>query len=65
MIEIHFSWAYLLIALVAIIGICIALPHLRNNRRGGIGGAIDAAIGWGIIIITALIVIGLGGIFIW
>ena len=62
--EIHFSWAYLLIALVAIIGICIALPHLRNNKMG-IGGAIDTAIGWWIIIITALILIGLGGIFIW
>ena len=64
MIAIHFSWSYLLIALVAIIGICIALPHLRNNKRG-MGGAIDAAIGWWIIIITILIVLVLGGIFIW
>lgn len=62
--EIHFSLAYLLIALVAIIGICIALPHLINNKRG-MGGAIDAAIGWWIIIITILIVLVLGGIFIW
>lgn len=61
---IHFSLAYLLIALVAIIGICIALPHLINNKRG-MGGAIDAAIGWWIIIITILIVLVLGGIFIW
>lgn len=62
--EIHFSLAYLLIALVAIIGICIALPHLINYKRG-IGGAIDAAIGCWIIIITILIVLVLGGIFIW
>lgn len=62
--EIHFSLAYLLIALVAIIGICIALPHLINNKKG-MGGAIDAAIGWWIIIITILIVLVLGGIFIW
>lgn len=61
--EIHFSLSYLLIALVAIIGICIALPHLINNKRG-MGGAIDAAIGWWIIIITILIVLVLGGIFI-
>ena len=64
MIAIHFSWSYLLIALVAIIGICIALPHLINNKRG-MGGAIDAAIGWWIIITTTLIVLVLGGIFIW
>lgn len=64
MIAIHFSWSYLLIALVAIIGICIALPHLRNNKMG-IGGAIDAAIGWWIIIITILLILVLGGIFIW
>ena len=62
--EIHFSLAYLLIALVAIIGICIALPHLINNKRG-MGGAIDAAIGWWIIIITILLILVLGGIFIW
>lgn len=62
--EIHFSLSYLLIALVAIIGICIALPHLINNK-GGMGGAIDAAIGCWIIIITILIVLVLGGIFIW
>lgn len=64
MIAIHFSWSYLLIALVAIIGICIALPHLINNKRG-MGGAIDAAIGWWIIIITILLILVLGGIFIW
>ena len=64
MIAIHFSWSYLLIALVAIIGICIALTHLINNKRG-MGGAIDAAIGWWIIIITILIVLVLCGIFIW
>lgn len=62
--EIHFSWSYILIAIVAIIGICIALPHLMNNKKG-IGGAIDAAIGWWIIIITIIIVLLLGGIFIW
>ena len=60
--EIHFSLAYLLIALVAIIGICIALPHLINNKRG-MGGAIDAAIGWWIIIITILLILVLGGIW--
>lgn len=64
MIAIHFSWSYLLIALVAIIGICIALPHLINNKRG-MGGAIDAAIGGWIIIITILLILVLGGIFIW
>lgn len=64
MIAIHFSWSYPLIALVAIIGICIALPHLINNKRG-MGGAIDAAIGWWIIIITILLILVLGGIFIW
>ena len=63
MIAIHFSWSYLLIALVAIIGICIALPHLINNKRG-MGGAIDAAIGWWIIIITIILILVLGGIFI-
>ena len=63
MIAIHFSWSYLLIALVAIIGICIALPHLINNKRG-MGGAIDAAIGWWIISITILLILVLG-VFIW
>lgn len=65
MIDIHFSLAWLLIALVTIIGICIALPHLRNNNMGGIGRAIDAVIGWGIITITILAALALGGIFIW
>lgn len=64
MINLHFHWTWLLMALIIIIGVCIASPYLSDNNSG-IGGAVSAAVGCFIILVTLLIALVLGGIFIW
>lgn len=64
MINIHFSWAWLLIAAVMIIGLYIASPFLRDNNNG-IGGSISAAVGCMIVLVAILIALVFGGITIW
>lgn len=64
MIDIHLHWAWLLIAAVVIIGICVAYPYLRDSNEG-IGGAVGGVIGCAILVMAILIGLVLGGIFIW
>lgn len=64
MIDIHLHWAWLLVAAVVIIGICIAYPYLKNSDEG-IGGAVGSVIGCAIVVVAILAALALGGIFIW
>lgn len=64
MIDIHLHWAWLLIAAIVIIGICVAYPYLRD-RNEGIGGAVGGVIGCAIIVVAVLAALVIGGIFIW
>lgn len=64
MINIQLHWAWLLIAAVVIIGICVAYPYLRDSNDG-IGGAVGGAFGCAILVVAILVGLVLGGIFIW
>lgn len=64
MINLYFHWTWLLIAVIIIVGIYIASPYMSDNNKG-IGGAVSAAVGCFIIIVTLLIALVIGGIFIW
>jgi hypothetical protein len=62
MIDLHFHWAWLLIAAVVIVGIFIAYPMLNDdNDKYGLSGALGCAV----LIAAVLIGLVIGGIFIW
>lgn len=64
MIDLHFHWTWLLIVIIIIIGVCIASSYMSDNDNG-ISGAVSATVGCFIIIVTLLIALVIGGIFIW
>ena len=64
MIDIHLHWAWLLIAAIVIIGICVAYPYLKESTDG-IGAGIAGAFGCAIIVVAVLAALVIGGIFIW
>ena len=64
MIDLHFHWAWLLIATVLIIGIFIAYPML-HGKGDSIGEAVSASLGYAVLMAAVLIGLVIGGIFIW
>lgn len=64
MIDIHLHWAWLLVAAVIVIGVCIAFPFMRD-RDEGICGATGYLFGCMIIVLSVVAGIAIGGIFIW
>ena len=62
MIDLHFHWAWLLIAAVVIFGVFIAYPMLNeDNDRYGITGAMGCVV----MVVAVLLALVIGGIFIW
>ena len=64
MIDLHFHWAWLLIAVVVTLGVVIAYPRWKY-RNEGIGGALNGVIALTIVAIAVLVCLTIGGIFIW
>ena len=64
MIELHFHWAWLLIAVIIVAGMRIAYPFYKE-RNEGIGGAYSWLIAVFVVTITILLALVVAGIFIW
>lgn len=62
MIELNFHWAWILVAIIVMVGICVAFPYLnRDHDAYGCG----AAAGCAILVFAVLVALVIGGIFIW
>jgi len=61
MISLHFHWAWIVMAVLVILGIAYCIKQNKESDPYGIG----AAIGCVVFVGTILLALILGGIFIW
>lgn len=64
MIDLRFHWAWLLMAVILIIGICV-FAKFANDDGDGIGAGVSTAVGCFALIFAILVCLVIGGIWIW
>ena len=64
MIDLHFHWVWLLMAVILIIGICVFVNFSKDDS-GGIGAGISTAVGCFVLIVAILVCLVIGGIWLW
>ena len=61
MISLHFHWAWIVIAVLVILGVAYCVKHSSDSDPYGIG----ATVGCLVLVLAILLALIIGGIFIW
>lgn len=65
MINLHFHWSVILIVIIAIVGFTLAYRQYHHKNKSSIGAPFFAFFALIIGIITVLLILVIGGIFLW